>query len=339
MEKFPELPLSFAELYALVLAPIKTKILLTGIELKVFDHLCEPVPAETVAAAIDSHPLNTQYFLDGLATMGLVEKKNGGYQNALAAQTFLVEGKLTYLGHVFAYHWTSEPNALDDLSRLVKEGPPSSPKAYTASDEMPDAGVLSYVNIERSGRAQMIARIASHLPEFPAFQKMLDLGCGPGLNGIAIVAAHPTMQGVSFDRSRTIKVTEKSVKEYAMEDRMTVLGGDYVQDSIGEGYDLVLASDTLYYNQNDMAVIMEKIHAALNPGGVFLSFHVGLTHERTKPEGFVLGGMLAGLMGEDMGLLDQGFLADAMLQAGFKSVRSRTLTGDWAPMDLDIGRK
>jgi hypothetical protein len=38
-------------------------------------------------------------------------------------------------------------------------------------------------------------------------------------------------------------------------------------------------------------------------------------------------------------LLDQGFVADAMLKAGFSSVRSRTLETPMGCMDLDIARK
>jgi cyclopropane fatty-acyl-phospholipid synthase-like methyltransferase len=198
---------------------------------------------------------------------------------------------------------------------------------------------VSYIQVERSGRAQSFARIASELLEFPSFRKMLDLGCGPGLNGAAIVASHPSMMGVAFDRPTTIKMTTKVLKKFEMEDRVETRAGDYVQDSIGEGYDLILASDTLYYSQDKMDLVLSKIHTALNPGGVFLSFHEGMTHERTQPEVLVLGGIRTSLAGEDMGLFDQGVIADAMLQAGFKSVRSRTLDTDWGPLDLDIGRK
>jgi len=47
----------------------------------------------------------------------------------------------------------------------------------------------SMANAERAGAAQQAAMIVSDLPEFPAFKKMLDLGGGPGLIGIAIVAS------------------------------------------------------------------------------------------------------------------------------------------------------
>jgi hypothetical protein len=83
---------------------------------------------------------------------------------------------------------------------------------------------------------------------------------------------------------------------------------------------------------------MKKIYDALNPGGVFISFCEGLTHERTKTDFVVISMMSIALMGQDM-CFDQGEIADSMLRVGFKSVRSRTLDAPWDAADLDIGRK
>ena len=57
-----------------------------------------------------------------------------------------------------------------------------------------------------------------------------------------------------------------------MEDRMDVLAGDYNGDSIGAGYDLIWASNTLNFGRHDLDSLMKKIYDALNPGGVFISF-------------------------------------------------------------------
>ena len=187
MKKLPEVDLSFEHLYRMLIAPIRSKLLLAGIELKVFNQLSEPRSAEDVAEAIGTHPENTRLFMDGLAAIELLTKRNGLYQNISVTQTFLVEGTPTYLGQSFTF-----------------------------------------------------------------------------------------------------------------------------------------------WNQ--------MLNPALNPGGVFISFHDGLTHERTKPETMVLAWLPTAVMGNDFGL-DQGFIADSMLRVGFKSVRSRTLDTLMGPMDLDIGRK
>ena len=338
MKKLPEVNESFEELYRMLIAPIRSKLLLTGIELKVFDQLSEPKSADAVAKALSTHPVNTRLFLDGLTASDLVVKQDGLYQNTPVAQAFLVENTTTFLGPILTI--TAQTFfAINDLPKLVKEGPPPpSPEADMGSEQIWAQFASAMANAERAGIARQAPEIVSGLPEFPSFKKMLDLGGGPGLIGIAIVAAHPSMKGVIFDKPAVVKVAETAIKEYEMEDRMEVLGGDFNHDPIGEGYDLIWASSALSLAKDDMDSLTKKIYDALNPGGVFLVLHEGLTYERTKPDAMVLSMMPLALTGQDM-RFDQGFIANSMLRVGFKSVRSRTLDTDWGPMDLDIGRK
>ena len=339
MNKFPEVNVSFEDMYRMLVGQINSKLLLTGIELGVFNQLSEPKSADAVAKAIGAHPVNTRLFLDGLAASDLVVKKKGFYQNTPVTQAFLVEGSPTFMGQMFALQSQMWSTALNDLPKLVKEGPPPpSPEADMGSEEMWAQFTVSMANYERGGVAQQAVEIVSQLPEFPSFRKMLDLGGGPGLVGIAIAAAHPSMKGAIFDRPAIIKVAETFIVEYEMEERMEVLGGDYTCDPIGEGYDLIWASNALNFARHDMDSLMKKIYDALNPGGVFISFCEGLTHERTKPDFVVISMISIALMGQDM-CFDQGEIADSMLRVGFKSVRSRTLKAPWGTADLDIGRK
>ncbi len=339
MKKLPEVNHSFEGLYRMLIGPIRSKLLLTGIELKVFNQLSEPSSADAVAKAIGAHPVNTRLFLDGLAASDLVVKGEGQYQNMPVTQAFLVDGSPTFLGQMYAFQSQMWSATLNGLSKLVKEGPPPpSPEMDMGSEEMWAQFTVSLANYERAGVAQQAVELVSELPEFLSFRKMLDLGGGPGLVGIAIVASHPDMKGVIFDRPAIIKVAETFIKEYGMEERMDVLAGDYNGDSIGDGYDLIWASNTLNFARHNLDSLMKNIYDALNPGGVFISFCEGMTHERTKTDFVVLSMISIALMGQDM-CFDQGEIADSMLRVGFKSVRSRTLDAPWGTADLDIGRK
>ena len=338
MKKLPEVDVSFENLYGLLIGPIKSKLLLTGIELKVFNQLSEPRSAEAVAEAIGSHPENTRLFLDGLAACDLVTKKDGTYRNTTTAQEFLVEGSQTFMGPMLTI--TAQTFfAIDDLPKLVSEGPPPpSPEADMSSGQIWTQYAAAMANAERAGIARQAPEIVSDMPEFPTLKKMLDLGGGPGLIGIAIVTAHPNMSGTIFDKPAMVRIAETAIKEYGLEDRMGVMGGDFIHDPIGEGYDLIWASSALSLARDDIDSLIAKIYDALSPGGVFVVLHEGLTHERTKPDAMVLSMMPLALTGQDM-RFDQGFIADSMLRVGFESVRSRTLDTDWGPMDLDVGRK
>jgi hypothetical protein len=95
MKQLPEINASFENLYEMLLGPIQSKLMLTGIEMKVFNHMSEPKSADAVAEAIGSHPHNTRLFLDGLAACDLVTKKDSTYRNTTITQEFLVEGSQT----------------------------------------------------------------------------------------------------------------------------------------------------------------------------------------------------------------------------------------------------
>ena len=99
----PELDIDYGDLYGMLFLPIRSKLLLAGIELRVFNHLAEPVSAGELAQAIGAHPRNMGLFLDGLAAIDLVQKRNGLYQNTPEAQAFLVEGSQTYLGQLLSF--------------------------------------------------------------------------------------------------------------------------------------------------------------------------------------------------------------------------------------------
>lgn len=66
MKKLPKVSVSYGPLYRMLMTPIRSKLLLRGIELKVFNHLSEPKSADAVAKASCTHPGNTRVFLDSL---------------------------------------------------------------------------------------------------------------------------------------------------------------------------------------------------------------------------------------------------------------------------------
>jgi ubiquinone/menaquinone biosynthesis C-methylase UbiE len=337
MKKLPEVNVRYGDLYQMLIAPIRSKLLLTGIELKVFNELSAPTSADTVAKALGTHPRNTRVFLDSLAAIDLLHKKNGLYRNAPIAQTLLVETSPTYLGRLFTF-MKPDDQFLQTLPTLVKNGPPPPPDTPPFSEEALAEGVTLMADVERAGYAQEAVNILVALPEFPSFQKMLDLGGGPGLIGMAIVDAHPTMTGVIFDLPPVVKETTKFIQEYEMAARMTVLAGDFNQDPIGEGYDLVWACGVLQFAV-DIDVVLKKVYTALNPRGVFVSLYpFGQTHEHTKPESIVLSLLSMALMGQEVPV-DHGGVADSMRRAGFTSVRSQDIETFMGPMELDIGRK
>ena len=332
---FPKVEHDSGALSRVLQGAIPSRLLLSGIELKVFTHLINPKSASDLAAGIGSHPENTRLFLDALVANGLLLKIDGVYRNTPATDCLLVEGGPAYIGGALADDAEWMLAGIENLTELVVKGPPPGgrpPHSIPWSEE-----ILVRANRQKIEAAPRSVELVRTLQEFDGMRKILDLGCGAGLIGIAIVAAHPTMTGVLFDRPEVVAAAGRFIRECGMEDRVTTMGGDYLTDSIGSSYDLVWASHSI--RRHDLGTILDRVHVALNPGGVFIIISEGLTHERTRPPGMINMMLANNLYGRDS-MFDQGEVARAMLDAGFRSVQTRTIEdATHGPVTADITRK
>jgi predicted O-methyltransferase YrrM len=337
MKKLPDLNTRIDHLYDIINGYTETQLLITAIELNVFDYLSSPQSAETVASRLETHPVYTQYLLDGLTALSLLDKKNGCYSNSPDTQAVLHSQSPAYQGKAFSMMHQMSQTVLGDMGHIVRFGPREG--SVDISDEAVwESYARSMANYERGGTAQQMAARISQIQGFSSFKNMLDLGGGPGLYCIAIVAEHHNMQGVIFDRPAVVKVADEFIAEYEMTDRVTTMAGDYIKDPIGENYDLIWASATLNFARFDLKNMLEKIYYALKPGGVFVSLADGLTHERTRPKAYVLGCMSWMFSGQDL-MFNRGEIAETMQRVGFSSVESETVKTAMMPMELNIARK
>jgi len=235
MKQLPEVNASFADLYGILIAPIQSLLLLTGIELGVFNHLSEPESADAAAKAIGSHQENTRLFLDGLAACDLITKKDGTYRNTPIAQEFLAEGSQTFMGPMLTII-AQTFFAINDLPKLVREGPPSSPELNIASGEMWAQFAASMANSERAGAAWQAVRIVSDLPEFPTLTKMLDLGGGPG--GVFISCS----EGLTDERTKPDNCMLSMIPMSLMGQDMCFDQGDIADSMLRVGFRSVRSS-------------------------------------------------------------------------------------------------
>ncbi len=340
-KKLPNPEFDSGKLFMLPYEALKWELLKTAIELKIFDHTSEPASALAIGGALSLHPGNTEYMLNALVALGCLKKEGGLYRNTAQTEHFLTSGKDTSLGEslLFMSAWTL-PVLNGGLKEMVRNGPP--PQKDMANPDIWEKAARVSVNHSRCGRAQLIARHVAALPEFPSFTKILDLGAGPGIFGIAVAAAHPTLSCVLFDQPAVTKVAEEVVAEYGMADRVSVMGGDYMRDDFGADYAFIMANFTLNFYRDRLGEIMRKVLAALKPGGIFMVTSDGLDPDKAGPAGSVISWLPTMLQGQDMSF-ETGQIARAMREAGFVSTEQKTLTDieleAHGPVEMTIGRK
>lgn len=318
--------------------PVRMAVLEAALELGIADLLAETDDPAEVARRLGAHPGNTLLFLDGLAAMGLAEKQNGRFSNTALAENHLRRSRDTYLGGMIGNLKRLQFRNLGRLADLVRQGSPELRKEERLGEEEHWRSAASNLACyQRSGPARMAAELVASLPEATRLRRLLDLGGGPDVVGMAIVERCPDMTGVLCDLPTVAEVAREEIASRGLEGRMSVLAGDYNTLNLGQGFDLIWASHTLYYVR-DMREFMARLLAALNPGGLFLSLHEGLTGERTGPAPCVLARLSLALEGQDVSS-EAGQIARAMLEAGFQSLESRETRTPMGTMRLDVGRK
>lgn len=337
MKQLPDITHSWADIHHLVMGDLQSQILVTAIQLKIFDALTEPATAEDVAKKLGLHPRNTELFLNSLAGMDMIHKQNGLFSNSEKSAAYLVSSSPHYLGAFFLHYRQWHEQLKSQMEALIKHGPPEQQMEISDGAIWAESTRLSAA-YQYCGPAQALAKIVASQPEFPNMRTMLDLGGGAGFFTQAIVAAHPSMKGVVFEQPPVAPVTREFLKQYEADTRILVKEGDYTTDLLGNSYDLVFASATLNFHKHRLDELFAKVYDALNPGGMFLTHQDGIYAERTKPVEHITGFLSVELCGGDFAIL-RGLIAQSMLSTGFQSVHSFTIQTDVGEMDIDIGRK
>ncbi len=281
---------------------------------------------------------NLVHFLDAMAAMGFAKKKDGEYTNTPFATTYLRKESPTYLGGMVQNLSHMQHRNLGRIPELIRQGPPEVKRQDRLDgEERWKQSVRHLASYQKAGMADFVADTVASLPEFATMRRMLDIGCGPGLMCMAVVKRHPVMQGVLCDLPPVLEVAREEITAAGLEDRISTIAGNYNEVDFGHDYDLIWASQTLYYIR-DFAAMFSRLHDTLAPGGVFISFHEGLTCERTQPPGVVLSRLSLALEGQDVSF-DQGQIAAYLPGAGFSSVEVHALDLPQGPMELIIARK
>lgn len=323
-----------ATLFDLIQAPLRWQVLKAGLDLNVFDHLAQARGANEIAACLSLEPRRTAVFLDALCAMGLLEKQDGRYRLSGEAEPYLLSHGALSLRDMLLTLPVLRHGDVGALLRHEGDLPPldlSDPAFW-------DRSAASLRSFHRGMGAEVMVGLLESLPEWPSARRFLDLGAGSEILLLTVAERRLDMAVTVIDlpplAARIAQAVEAAVD---VGGRVTVIAGDFNEVDFGGAHDLIWASMTLYYAR-DLIGVLAKARRALAPGGAFVSFHEGLTKERTAPETHVVGRLVPALRGQDMSF-EQGQIAAALIRAGFSQVESRVVETSFGLMILDIGRQ
>lgn len=328
---------SFKNLYTPFNEAIKRQLLLTGIELNIFDHLRVFSSADEICKKLLSDEKNTLVFLNTLATADYIEKKDGKFKNLKVTDKFLVSTSKEYIGDLLIVSDKMSVVPLANLTSMVKNGYKQKKKELEDENHWAEMSRSSAAWVS-SGFGNIIAEKISKLKGFNNIEKIMDLGGGHGLFGIYMSDLNKKIKAYIFDQKEVVAAAEYFIEKYEKRDQVFTIPGNYMEDDIKGPYDLVFASCTFHFHKSSLNNLFSKIYNNLNPGGYLVSLHEGTENENTKPD-TLLGRLNAALVSEDNYSFEKGEIKKQMQNLGFKTLDSQTIETPMGDLYLDIGLK
>lgn len=275
----PERIYQFAFGYA---APL---VLEAAIRNRVFDVLdAGPMPLRQISEATGASERGLSAILNVLVGFAFLTKDVQGHYSLLPeASAFLVSTKPGFQGGLIKH--TSEqliPRWLG-LNEVVATGHPAA-----ANNVEGDGGAFfeSFVNDIFPMSYPAAQALAQHLGLASASTpvRVLDLGAGSGVWGIALAQSSPQVTVIAVDWPGVIGVTEKNAARLGLVERFSFIPGDLLEADFGAGHNVVTIGHILHsMGVQSSRTLLKKAHAALASGGTISIQEFLVNADRTGP--------------------------------------------------------
>lgn len=317
MKAIPEPPLDVEPMYESIKGAQIFILLQTALDLRLFDFFRKPETAGRFAGEAGLDPDLTVKFLNALVATGFLKQVGSQYANSESAAIYLTEDSPFYQGNLIKLMDRTLSERWAKLGTSLKDGPKQAerPTEHVFNKSF----ILAMAEGAMRGGLHETLKCVTALPEFQSWRRLLDLGGGHGLYAIGFAQANPKLECTVFDFPAVLEVTREYLERYEMQDRVSLLGGDYVHDDFGGGYDVVFASDCLYKPEEELRIFLEKLKQSLNGDGMFISKHWLMDETRAAPETTVLWDLMISITaGPSMYTFSDREYQAILSDAGFK---------------------
>lgn len=312
-------------------------ILNTAVEKGVFTRLSESrsKSAEEAAREMGTDPRTTEKFLNVLVTLGLLARSDGSYTNTVEAETFLVEGKPHYIGNLVRIMVGSNM-LLSFLDEVLESG--GSLQERLEDYTFDEVQILGHAEGALCHELPIIFETLKDIPEFTGAKRILDLGGAHGAYSMAFARKDSVSEVTLFDRPHVLEFAKEFIAKHEMEDQIKLMAGDFNNDDIGNGYDLVFISH-VFYQKEGMESVLSKIYDSLDGGGAIILNHWVVDESMTGPRISVLFDLYISMVNRDQQCYTVNEYAGLLREAGFSNIRIFDIQTQPSPSMIVMGKK
>jgi predicted O-methyltransferase YrrM len=311
---------------------MECRLLLTAIELDVFNAIGAGATAAEVAQRLKTHPRATEMLLNALAATELLLKTGASFENTPLTARYLTtaspdDSRLASLHLVGLWHrWST-------LTDCVRQGTSVALQRGGGRDEQQTRAFIAAMHHNASAHAgPVVAQL-----DLTGARRVMDLGGGSGAYAIAMARQAPGLEITVFDVPTVVPLTQGYIAEAGLAGKIKTQAGDMANDELGAGYDLIWVSAICHmWGPDENLALFQRIHRALAPGGRLVVQDFILDDAKTAPRMaavFALNMLVNTRAGSSYSRREY---EQWMKAAGFKSTEYKALPG---PTGLMIGTK
>ena len=230
-----------------------------------------PVRLDTLAQSVGARPLRLYKFLDGLESLGLVERRQPS-DDLLATEYVSVEPLVPAVEAVLGessierdrdkYPWREIHGRLGEVlaGRLDARFP---------WPPVTEEDVRGFEHSMAAGCGPILESLLAAREEvFNSHTRWLDVGGGDGTVAEALLRANPRLTCDVFNLPQAAGLVEERARAAGLTGRLGTVAGDFLNGPLPEGYDLLSFVRVLHDWPADVArMLLQKAKAALPPGG------------------------------------------------------------------------
>lgn len=260
----------------------KTLTLQAGVLLDIFtvvDDAGGTMAEADLARAVNADERAMGMLVTGLTALEFLERDGDMLSLPDHSRVYLSRNSARYVGFIIRHHAHLTP-AWIRLAEAVKTGTRMrDSSSLTESAEERETFLMGMFNVAMNQAEKVAAGL-----DLAGRGRLLDLGGGPGTYAVFFCKANPGLAATIYDRPTTETFARGVVKRFGLEGRINFAGGNFLEDPLPEGYDVVWISQILHGDSpEDAAKLVRKAGKLLPPGGLLVIQDFVLENDRSGP--------------------------------------------------------
>jgi O-methyltransferase domain/Dimerisation domain len=237
-----------------------------------------PKSIAELAAATQTDSDSLYRLLRALTSVGLFEEENtnAALEEHRFSQTPLsqylcqgVLGSMYALVRQFASEW--EHRSWGELAYSIRTGQPAFDHIFGKScwqyliEDRPDEGAIFHQSMSAFSKTINEALVQAY--NFSGIQTLMDVGGGQGTFLLALLHAHPALQGILFDHPQGVEGASELIAQASLEERYHVMAGDFFESLPAVAVDACILKQVLHdWDDPHCLTILGNCRQALEPG-------------------------------------------------------------------------